>query len=129
MPYSYCYGAKNSGPSRVIVNAGNSDVLVSIKDMNDKVIRHVYVKSNHTFTLRVPNGNYQVFFYYGSGWNPKRSMTNTICGNLIGGFLNNEVVSKDPEIIKLNYGYIEYTLSIQSGGNFSTAGSSKSEAF
>jgi hypothetical protein len=129
MPYSYCYGAKNSGPSRVIVNAGNSDVLVSIKDMNDKVIRHAYVKSFHSFTLRVPNGNHQVFFYYGSGWNPKRSMTHTICGNLIGGFLNNEMISKDPEIIKLNYSYIEYSLSVQTGGNFRTAGSSKSEAF
>jgi hypothetical protein len=129
MPYSYCYGAKNNGSSRVTVNAGNSDVLVSIKDITDKVIRHVYVKSFHSFTLRIPNGNYQVFFYYGSGWNPKRSMTNTICGNLIGGFLNNELISKDPEIIKLNYGYIEYSLSVSSGGNFIPTNSSKGEAF
>jgi hypothetical protein len=129
MPYAYCYGAKNSGPSGVKINAGNSDVLVSIKNMNDEVVRHVYVKSFHSFTLRVPNGNYQVFFYYGYGWNPKRSMTQTICGNLIGGFLNNEVVSKDPEILTLKYQTMEYTLSVKAGGNFSTAGSSKSEAF
>jgi len=129
MPYSYCYGAKNSGPSGIKVNAGSSDVLVSIKNMNDEVIRHVYVKSYHSFTLRVPNGNYQVFFYYGSGWNPKRSMTHTICGNLVGGFLNNEMISKDPEIVNLNHSYIEYTLSVQTGGNFIPTGSSKNEAF
>ena len=129
MPYSYCYGAKNSGPSSITVNGGNSDVLVSMKNMNDVVIRHVYVKSNHSFKLRVPNGKYQVFFYYGSGWNPKRSMTHTVCGNLIGGFLNNEIISKDPEIVTLSYENIVYTLSVQSGGNFKPLGSSKSEAF
>jgi hypothetical protein len=56
-------------------------------------------------------------------------MTNTICGNLIGGFLNNELISKNPEIIILNYSYFKYTLSVSSGGNFIPTNSYKGEAF
>jgi hypothetical protein len=129
MPYSYCYGRSNSGGSGVRVNAGSSDVLVTIKDMNDRVIRHAYIKANRTFTLNVSNGNYNVYFYYGTGWNPKRFMKDTDCGRLVGGFLRNESVSKDPSVLRLYDGIMVYTLTSQVGGNFNTAGSSKMEAF
>jgi hypothetical protein len=97
--------------------------------MNDQVIRHAYIKSRRSYTLNLPDGNYQVFFYYGTGWNPKRFMKDTDCGRLVGGFLANESVSKDPNPLRLYSGVMEYTLTEQIGGNFSTAGSSKMEAF
>jgi hypothetical protein len=56
-------------------------------------------------------------------------MPKTICGNLIGGFVNNEFTNKDPEIVDLFYSGIEYTLKIQTNGNFQTENCSKDEAF
>jgi hypothetical protein len=129
MPYSYCFGNSNSGQSGVRVKAGGGDVLVTIKNMNDQVIRHAYIEARNSYTLSVPNGNYYVYFYYGTGWNPKRFMKDTSCGRLVGGFLSNESVSKDPNVLKLYSGIMTYTLTEQINGNFSTAGSSKNEAF
>lgn len=129
MPYSYCYGGSNSGSSGVKVKAGYSDVLVTIKNMNDRVVRHAYIQSNSSYTINVPNGNYHVYFYYGSGWNPKRFMKDTDCGRLVGGFISNESVSKDPDIVQLYNQVMQYTLTQQLNGNFSTSGSSKFEAF
>jgi len=129
MPYGYCFGNSNYGESGVKVNTGQSDVLVTIKNMNDKVIRHAYIAAGNSYTLNIPNGNYNVFFYYGSGWNPKRFMKDTDCGRLVGGFLSNESVSKDPNVLRIYDGIMEYTLTQSTNGNFSTSGSSKNEAF
>jgi hypothetical protein len=129
MPYAYCYGSANFGQSKITINAGNEDVIVTIKNLKNIVVRHVYVKSNRSFTLNVQNGRYNVFFYYGDGWNPKRIMPKTICGNLIGGFVNNEFTNKDPEIVDLFYSNLVYTLQIQSNGNFQTESCSKDAAF
>lgn len=129
MPYAYCYGSANSGPSKIKINAGIGDVLITVKNLKNVVVRHVYVASYRSFTLRLQNGKYRVFFYYGTGWNPKRIMPKTICGNLKGGFVNNEFTNKDPEIVDLFYSGIEYTLKIQTNGNFQTENCSKDEAF
>ena len=129
MPYSNCYGANNYGASKITINAGNSDVLVTVKNIKNIVVRHAYVKSNRSFSLRIQNGRYHVYFYYGTGWNPKRIMPKTICNNLIGGFVNNENTNKDPEIIDLYYSNLSYTLKIQQNGNFQTENCSKNEAF
>jgi len=129
MPYGYCFGTSNSGQSGVRVNAGSGDVLVTIKNMNDQVIRHAYIEARRSYTLNVPNGNYYVYFYYGTGWNPKRFMKDTDCGRLVGGFLSNESVTKDPNVLRLYSAVMEYTLTQQINGNFSTSGSSKNEAF
>jgi hypothetical protein len=129
MPYGYCFGTSNSGQSGVKVNAGGSDVLVTIKNMNDKVIRHAYIEARGSYRLNLPNGNYNVYFYYGTGWNPKRFMKDTDCGRLVGGFLSNETVTKDPSVLRLYSQIMVYTLTEQINGNFSTSGSSKGEAF
>jgi hypothetical protein len=129
MPYGYCFGTSNSGQSGVKVNAGGSDVLVTIKNMNDEVIRHAYIEARNSFQLNLPNGSYNVYFYYGNGWNPKRFMKDTDCGRLVGGFLSNESVSKDPNVLQLYSQIMVYTLTQQANGNFSTSGSSKGEAF
>ncbi len=129
MPYSYCYGGSNSGSSSIKVNAGPEDVLVTVKNNRNVVVRHAYVKAYRTFRINVPNGSYQVFFYYGTGWNPKKFMKDTNCGRLVGGFVSNESVSRDPDILQLYNQELQYTLSKQTNGNFSTSGSSKFEAF
>jgi hypothetical protein len=129
MPYAYCYGKNNSGNSSVRVNAGNGDVLVMIKNTSDKVIRHVYVKANNGFTLRVPNGSYSVHFYHGTGWNPKKNMKDAYCGPIVGGFIYYEALSKDPERLHLYNQSMSYTLRTVTGGNFSTVPSSVGEAF
>lgn len=129
MPYSYCFGGSNSGSSSIKVNAGPEDVLVTVKNNRNVVVRHAYIKAYRTFRINVPNGSYQVFFYYGTGWNPKKFMKDTNCGRLVGGFVSNESVSRDPDILQLYNQELQYTLSKQTNGNFSTSGSSKFEAF
>lgn len=129
MPYSYCYGDGNSGPSRVKVQAGSSDVLVSVKTTSGKVIRHFYVTSHNTFSVGIPNGTYYIHFYYGSGWNPKKYMTKAHCGSLFGGFINDEVVSQVPEtrtIVNTEYTVMLYEVV---NGNLETKSSSVSAAF
>ena len=81
-----------------------------IKDVrnNNKVKAHAYIHSGKSYTFRLPNGEYQPFFYYGSGWNPKK-----IHGEVIGGFANGEVFSKDnPQL--LDYNILSYTLQLTS---------------
>lgn len=129
MPYGYCYGTSNYGSSGVRVNAGGGDVLVMVKNMSDRVIRHAYIKANRSYTLNIPDGSYRVFFYHGSGWNPHKFMKNTTCGELTGGFINNEAVTKDPSTLTLYSQIMSYTLTQVVNGNFNTAGSSKNEAF
>lgn len=129
MPYSYCYGSGNSGRSGVRVNAGSGDVLVMVKNNYDKVIRHAYVQAHKSFTLNMPNGNYHVYFYYGTGWNPTKFMKNTTCGKLTGGFHSNEVIQKDPSALSVYSQIMTYTLTERINGNFSTASSNKNEAF
>jgi hypothetical protein len=129
MPYGYCYGRENSGNSSVRVNAGNSDVLVMIKNSKDMVVRHVFIQANNTFKLRMPNGKYTVYFYYGKGWNPKKKMKATYCGEVVGGFIYYEQLTKDPDMLLLFNDQMEYTLQTRSGGNFTPAPSSVDDAF
>lgn len=131
-PYSYCFGknytCSDYGCSQIKVKTPyNSDVLVTIKK-NGKVYRHAYINSGSNFTFEFPNGTYQVFFYYGKGWNPNKFMKNTSCGILNGGFISNELFGKDtPQI--LNNSVLSYELILQQNGNFSTKPSNANEAF
>jgi hypothetical protein len=133
MPYSSCYGSTNScggwSCSKIkVITGGNGDVLVSIKNTNGRVVRHGYIKGGHSYTFNVPDGNYQVFFYSGNGWNPNKQMISSSCNSLRGGFVSNESVTKD-NYINLYSQIMTYELILQQQGNFSTKPSSKSEAF
>ena len=129
MPYGYCYGRENSGNSSVRVNAGNSDVLVMIKNSKDMVVRHVFIQANNTFKLSIPNGKYTVHFYYGKGWNPKKKMKSTYCGEVVGGFIYYEQLNKDPDMLFLFNDDWVYTLQKRAGGNLQTVPSSIDDAF
>lgn len=132
-PYSYCYGSSNYcndyGCSQIkVITGGSGDVLVTIKNYNGKVVRHGYIKGGYSYTFNVPNGNYQVFFYSGTGWNPNKEMPSSSCSYLKGGFVSNESVTKD-NYINLYSQIMTYELILQQQGNFSTKPSSKNEAF
>lgn len=130
-PYSYCYGnnrrCSDWGCSEIKVRASNnSDVLVTIKKDNE-VVRHAFIKAGNSYTFELPNGTYQPFFYYGKGWNPEKLMKQTSCGDLKGGFIQNEDFGKDsPQT--LSNGILEYELILQQSGNFSTRPSNVNEA-
>lgn len=131
-PYSYCFGSNKGcdgyGCSNIKVTAPlNSDVLVSIKQ-NGRVVRHAYIREKSSYTFEVPDGTYQPFFYYGRGWYPDKFMKEADCGTLKGGFIDGEHFGKDnPE--RLDGNILEYTLILQSHGNFSTRPSNSNEAF
>jgi len=132
MPYSNCYGASNYCGSfycsEIRVKTGGADVLVTIKDRNRNVVRHGYINTGHTYTFHLSDGEYQVFFYSGSGWNPNKFMKSTYCGDLYGGFVSGENVTKD-KYISIHSQIMTYELILQRDGNLSTKPSSKDEAF
>lgn len=131
-PYSYCFGTNQScanwGCAAITVKTPyNSDVLVTIKQ-NDNVVRHAYIAAGNTYKFEFPNGTYQAFFYYGKGWNPDKNMTELECGVLKGGFVADELFSKDlPQ--RLENSILSYELILQQTGNFSTKSSNLEEVF
>jgi len=131
MPYAYCYGSNNScdwGCSEIHVTSGGSDVLVTIKNDNQRVLRHGYIKAGRKMIFHVPDGRYQVFFYSGTGWNPNKVMANTNCGELRGGFVSNESFTKG-QYEYLSSQILTYELIAQQNGNFNPNSSSANEAF
>lgn len=133
MPYSYCYGSSNycseySCSKISVITGGSNDVLVTIKNVNGNVVRHGYINGGSSLTFNVPDGQYQVFFYSGNGWNPNKFMTTTTCGSLRGGFVSGENFTKD-NYISLYSQIMTYELILQENGNLSTQPSSMSEAF
>lgn len=128
-PYSQYYGENPSceeyGCSQIKVTTSNSDVLVTIKKKG-KIVRHAFIEANDSYTFSFANGTYQVFFYYGKGWNPNKIMK-TKNGTIKGGFSYNEHFGKDnPQSLYNNV--LEYRLILQQNGNFSTKPSNVQEA-
>ena len=129
-PYRYCYGINKKfryPRSQIKVKTGDSDVIVTIKK-NGTVYRHAYINSSDSYTFDVSNGYYDVYFYYGRGWNPKKLLKKASCGNLKGGFVSDVSISKDMSLY-LNNQIMTYTLTKVTYGNFSPKGSSINEAF
>jgi hypothetical protein len=131
-PYSYCFGNSNScsglSCSQIKVKSGGQDVLVTVKNRSGEVYRHAYIKSGQSFTFEVYDGRYQVFFYGGTGWNPNKFIKKVNCGNLKGGFVASENVSKD-DYLDVHGQIMTYELIMQQNGNFSTKSSNLNEAF
>ena len=118
-PYSQCSGIKVTAPRE-------SDIVVIIKrnNKNGKVIQHGYICAGDSYQFDVPDGTYQTFFYYGTGWNPNKEMS----GGVKGGFIEDEIFSKDnPQ--EIYSGVLSYVLQLQRNGNFQTKGSNKQEMF
>ena len=123
VPYSCKNVSGSQSTITVKTGASENDVVVIIKT-GDTMVRNAYIVGGDSYTFNLPNGNYQVFFYGGKGWNPEKEMPN---GDM-GGFVANESFSKD-EPVTLNHQGLEYELILQQNGNFSTEPSSASEMF
>lgn len=130
-PYSNCFGSRNScsgySCSQIIIKNGSTDVIVSVKK-GSKVYRHSYIKAYKSFTLNVSDGKYDVFFYYGRGWNPNKKILSKDCNKLSGGFVSEEEVNKDMGLV-LYHQIMTYKLTTTSNGNFSPNRSNVGEAF
>lgn len=126
-PYEEYYGENSSckevGCSEIRITTSNSDVIVTIKQDNE-VVQHAYIKAGDNYTFSLPNGTYQPFFYYGTGWYPEKEMKG---GQMKGGFIADEVFGKD-EPQSLNNNVLTYELVLQQNGNFSTKPSNSDEA-
>lgn len=122
-PWSDYYSRTRRGSSSdITVQAGDSQVVVTIKH-DERVVDHAYIAAGDSYTFKLRNGVYQVFFYYGSEWSPEKPMPNGI----YGGFLYNEAVSKDSPVGLYNQG-LTYTLYSVRNGNLQTQSSSLYEA-
>ena len=133
-PYSQWYGTNayydNYTPhSEIRVKAPyNSDVIAIVRynNHNGKVAGHRYIKAGCSATIYLRNGyNYQTFFYYGKGWYPNKEMKNGIRG----GFIIDELFSKDGSASYLQDNILTYELTITQNGNFSTSSSNENEIF
>lgn len=91
------------------------------------VVKHAYIGPSSSYTFELLDGTYQVFFYYGSGWDSNKAMKSSNCNSIRGGFKTQESVSKgDPITLKGNI--MEYTLTRSTLGNFSPKSSNLDEA-
>ena len=130
-PYSNVYGknykCKTGQCSGINVTAPkSSDIIVIIKKNNSDgdVISHAYICKGKKYTFDLPDGTYQPFFYYGTGWNPEKDMGNGVKG----GFVKDELFSKD-EPQEIYQCIISYVLQLQHNGNFQTQRSNQAEIF
>jgi hypothetical protein len=131
LPWRSCFGhnseCEEQGCSEIVVRASASnDVLVVIKKRG-RVSKHAYIRAGHSYTFEMRNGLYQPFFYYGSGWHPDKQMDSKLCAKLRGGFLKNEVWSKDEPLTLWNQ-IMTYTLEEVAFGNFETIDSNQDES-
>lgn len=133
MPYLNCFSARNScsgsNCSEIRVNNSGSDAVITVKNINGRVVRHAYVRGNDSLTIHLPDGTYQTFFYSGRGWNPNKSMSSSSCSQLRGGFVSNESFTKDPGRDNLRRNIITYTMTPTRSGNFNTRNSNASQNF
>ena len=130
-PWENCYGKNASceyvGCSDIRVNTSSNSSIVAIVKKYGKVVKHAYISAGSSYTFQVPDGTYQVFFYYGSEWDRNKSMNSKDCYTLRGGFKSKESVSKT-ERITLKGQIMTYTLTYTTSGNFSPKSSSLEEA-
>ena len=133
-PYSMWYGGNQyyddyTPHSEITVKAPyNSDVIAIVRydNMNGSVAGHKYIKAGQSVTIYLRNGHYyQTFFYYGKGWCPDKEMS----GKVRGGFVSNELFSKDGTPSYLDNQILSYELTLQRDGNFQTNPSNEGEMF
>jgi len=137
-PWENCFG-KNAncesyvedgyyvGCSSIEVNTSASSPVVVIVKRYGKIIKHAYISANNSHNIKVPDGTYQVFFYYGKNWDRFKKMNSDECYSITGGFTSNESVGKDNPI-SLKGQSMTYTLRQVSYGNFTQKSSSLKEA-
>lgn len=122
-PYSSVGSASDESQIKVSTSADYDDDVVVIIKSGGRIFADAYIVGGESYSFDVPNGEYQVFFYSGKGWNPNKQMTN----GRKGGFVKDESFSKDSPV-SLDYQGLEYSLIPQPDGNFDTQPSNIREA-
>jgi hypothetical protein len=130
-PFAACFGRNVSCSDYIcssinVITPSSSDVLVTLKK-NSKVYRHVYIQKGKRGKVDVPNGSYQVFFSYGSGWDPDKKSPIKNCSKR-GWFVKDNGVSKD-ETKYYESTEVTITLQLTEYGNFEALPSNIDEAF
>lgn len=137
-PWENCFGINAScktypkdgylvGCSEIKVSTSSSSPVMAIVKKYGKVLKHAYISAGSSYSFDVPDGTYQVFFYYGKNWDSRKKMNSDECYSIYGGFTENESVSKDNPIT-VNSQIMTYTLTEVTYGNFSPKSSSLNEA-
>ncbi len=105
LPYERYYGTNQTAKTKynadIEVTAPIAfDVVAVVRKENElgEVVSHAYIRADSSYTFRVDNGKYQVFFYIGKGWMPTKKMENGV----EGGFVRNETFSKDDPVSLAN---------------------------
>ena len=126
-PYESYFGKAQTGQNYIdFKTSGANDYIAIVKRHRDnKYINHLYIKGGESARLYVPDGNFDVYFYSGKGWNPNKEV-----GHFTGGFVEGGIMQKDEPIqlmtetitmddgrIQLRTAYMEYTLYPIPNGN------------
>lgn len=131
-PYKGTYRAnheydQNSSFIKVTAPWG-ADVVVLARRSSGTVEGHIYVRRGQQAQFYLPEGIYNIFFYYGTGWNPHKKITGKHW-SVVGGFVLSESVGKDENVyFPAGEGYT-YVLQQRINGNFHTEASSVEEMF
>lgn len=123
-PYKdYYYSRTGKNYMKFNTSAQTDCVVIVKKCSTGAVVNHIYIRSNDSARLYLPNGEYDVFFYSGKGWNPYKEVA-----NVVGGFVSCESIQKDGPISLYNE-YVEYTLYPVENGNLHMQDATIDEAF
>jgi len=114
-PWAQFYGsnfAKDDRLNVVIIKASyDYNAVIIAKDIQSNKVRgHIYVQKNKTAQFYLPNGQYEMTFYYGNGWYPQLKI-HYGSSVLKGGFIENDYMVADKEILNFQY-HSDYTESI-----------------
>lgn len=124
VPYSTNGSYGNNSQITIHTSASSYCDVVAIVKSYGVICADAYISAGDSYTFNLPNGQYQVFFYGGKGWNPNKQMA----GGRLGGFVANESYSKDSPV-SLDNQELEYSLIPQPNGNFTTEQSNPNEVF
>lgn len=124
-PYRAYYGKDRTGYNYMDFKTEKGyDYVVIVKRSSDmRVMNHVYIRGGRMCRLYLPDGEFNVYFYSGTGWNP-----NIKIKGVKGGFMESACNQKD-EGIRLYDSYVTYTLYRVPNGNLHLQQSSVDETF
>jgi len=113
-PYQYYFGNSITGSNYLgFLTKGERDCIVIVKNMDGKYYNHVYICGDNSARVYLPNGMYNVYFYFGIGWNPDKKK-----GELTGGFEEKESQQRNDSVLLQNQNYV-YELYPVTYGNLS----------
>jgi len=117
-PYSSYFGHAQTGDNYIDFKTQEGcDYVAIVKRHRDgKYVNHIYIHGGERAKMYIPDGNYDVYFYSGTGWNPNKQV-----GDFVGGFVYGGSMQKDGPV-RIVSAYLEYTLYPVANGNLRLEG-------